>query len=386
MEVIVMDNRYIDNDIDTNIERRKELIEIIKEMSSKDDSEIDMRELSSLKKRWNRIPSWDSAYEAQLEEEFDQYVGVIEGKRHEIQANNQKAKQDIIKEAREVMNIEDQRESIDKMSSLMERWKAVRSAGREVDEVLWQEFSAIRKEFFDKRRQYFDELKEKFAAAKAVKEELITKAAEYAKSTDVEKTSEIYRELMQKWKEAGSAGREHDDDLWERFSLARQPFFDYRKTYYDELKKQQAEYATKKDELIKKAKEISEKGEYTREDTAAMKELNVLWKEVPTCGRYRDERLWRKFKGLMDGYFMELKRINEEKHENWKQRMEDAKVRKQELINDQESQINRLEHLTRELLGESAIEEVEAKIEDKKQLIDKLKEEIADIDNTLKDE
>ena len=88
----------------------------------------------------------------------------------------------------------------------------------------------------------------------------------------------------------------------------------------------------------------------------------------------------------IDDVAAELKRINEEKHENWKQRMEDAKVRKQELINDQESQINRLEHLTKELLGESAIEEVEAKIEDKKQLIDKLKEEIADIDNTLKDE
>ncbi len=377
------ENKFIENDIDANVEKRNELIEAIKAIAAMEDSQIDMREVSAIKKRWNRIPSWESAYEQQLEEEFDKYINEINAKRSEISASNQNAKEALIREVEELLPEAGKKSAAVRINELMDEWKAIRSAGREIDEELWQKFSSARKAFFDARHKYFDEMKERFEEVKQIKEELIAKAAEYSDSKDVEKTSEIYQELMQKWKEAGSAGREADDDLWERFTAARQAFFDYRKTYYDELHEVYAANSQKKEALIAEAKEVLAKEEYSKADTEFMKDLNVRWKEIGTCGRYRDERIWRKFRDVMDKYFDGLKKINDEKHENWLKRMEEAKERKIELIEDQKRQIARLEQLNKELLGSSAIEENEARIEDKKEFIAKLEEEIADIEKSI---
>lgn len=61
-----------------------------------------MRQVNDLRKRWRRIPSWESAYEEKLTEEFDSYIDAFYAKRRELYQNVQKLKEDLIKQAKKL--------------------------------------------------------------------------------------------------------------------------------------------------------------------------------------------------------------------------------------------------------------------------------------------
>ncbi len=125
------------------------------------------------------------------------------------------------------------------MDELMQEWKCAGSAGREQDEALWQRFNEARRSFFTRRNEYFAELKKSRLQAREVKEALIVRAEELAPSTDYDGTFADMQALLEEWKQAGSAGRDIDDQLWESFHRARDPFFERRKAHLAEQRRRQ---------------------------------------------------------------------------------------------------------------------------------------------------
>jgi hypothetical protein len=125
------------------------------------------------------------------------------------------------------------------MDELMEEWKRAGTAGREQDEALWQRFNEARRTFFTRRNAHFAELKKSRAEVREVKEALIARAEELAPSTDYDGTFSAMQELLEEWKRAGSAGRDIDDQLWQRFHAVRDPFFERRKAHLAEQRRRQ---------------------------------------------------------------------------------------------------------------------------------------------------
>ena len=186
--------------------------------------------------------------------------------------------------------------------------------------------------------------------------------------------------------EAGSAGREHEDQLWSQFNASRQKFYEARNRHYDELHEEQAKHYAVKKELTAQARAIADAKEYTRENTAKMKQFGVDWKQAGSCGREKEDQIWKEFRAAMDDYFNGLKEWNEERHQQWRQRMSDVRARKQELIQNQKRQIRRMQDEMVGLLGQRAIDEMQEQIEDKEAFIAQLEAELADIDNSLAEE
>ena len=188
---------------------------------------------------------------------------------------------------------------------------------------------------------------------------------------------------MDQWKAAGSAGREHEDRLWEEFNEHRQKFYSNRNAFYEKLHEEQDKKYEEKQILVEQAKEVAEKAEYTKENTNFMKNLSNEWKAIGSCGKNREDEIWKEFRSIMDEYFEGLRNWNEQRHAQWRQRMTDARNRKQQLLLDQQRYIKRMQDEIVGLIGERAIEEMEDRIEEKKEFIKQLEEEIADIDKTL---
>ena len=90
------DNMLEVNDFDDDIRRREELIEEAKNITATEDWNEVMRQVNDLRKRWRRIPSWESAHEEKLTEEFDSYIDAFYAKRRELYQNVQKLKEDLI--------------------------------------------------------------------------------------------------------------------------------------------------------------------------------------------------------------------------------------------------------------------------------------------------
>ncbi|MCU0305987.1 MAG: DUF349 domain-containing protein [Thermoanaerobaculales bacterium] len=133
------------------------------------------------------------------------------------------------------------RSSGEAMDELMEEWKRAGSAGREQDEALWQRFNEARRVFFNRRSAHFAELKQSRTEAREAKEALIARAGELAPSTDYDGGFTAMQELLEEWKRAGSAGRDVDEQLWQRFHDVRDPFFERRKAYLAEQRRRQGD-------------------------------------------------------------------------------------------------------------------------------------------------
>ena len=117
-----------------------------------------------------------------------------------------------------------------------------------------------------------------------------------------------------------------------------------------------------------------------------MKQLQVDWKQIGSCGKAKDDEIWNEFRGLMDKYFDGLKAMNEQKHAQWRDRLIEIRNRKQDMIQDQKRQIKRMQDDIIGLLGERAIQDMEDRIEDKKEFIAELEEEVAELEQRLNDD
>ena len=371
------------NDYDEDIRRREALIEEAKNIEISSDWNTVFREISDLKRKWKRIPYWDSAYEETLMEQFDRYMDAFYAKRREGYESNQAIKQELIERARSVSVSNNWNQATEEMNELMQQQKASGTAGKESDDALWEEFNAARQTFFDRKHEHWENMQTKFSNAKEVKEGLIAEAAALADSIEWNKIGEKFRVMMDQWKAAGSAGREHEDRLWNAFNESRQKFYDKRSAYYDQLHEQQDGKYEEKRKLVERAAEIAQRKEYTRENTDVMKNLSKEWKGIGSCGKEREDEIWKEFRAAMDSYFDGLRNWNEQRHAQWRQRMHEARARKQELILDQQRQIKHMQEEIVGLIGQRAIDDMEDRIEDKKEFIRELEEELADIDKSL---
>lgn len=147
-----------------------------------------------------------------------------------------------------------------RLRELLDEWKQQQQNAprleRGVENELWKRFSTARTMFEKNRRSYFAALDASQSEAKRVKQLLIKEAEKLANSTDWAQTSQAYRDLMRKWKEAGRASRREDEELWQQFRNAQQTFYDARQKANDLEDAEQQDNLKLKLELVEKAEAL----------------------------------------------------------------------------------------------------------------------------------
>jgi hypothetical protein len=138
------------------------------------------------------------------------------------------AKTRIVEEAEKLAAGSDWRHGADKLRALLDEWKALARLDRKTDDELWHRFSAARTTYTRQRKTHFADVHADRERAKTVKEKLIAEAEDLSSSTDWGPTTAKYRDLMARWKAAGSAPRNVEDALWKRFRAAQDVFFSAR--------------------------------------------------------------------------------------------------------------------------------------------------------------
>ena len=140
-----VDELYEVSDLDADVAKKEALIEEVKNMDMASNT---IRTVQELKKRWKRIPYWESAYEDTLEEEFEKCLDVFYAKQREGYKSCEENKLDLIEKAKVAANSSNWNEADEEMNALMAQWKASGSAGRDKDDALWEAFNNARKVIF----------------------------------------------------------------------------------------------------------------------------------------------------------------------------------------------------------------------------------------------
>ena len=149
-------------------------------------------------------------------------------------AEKREKKENIIERAKEIVNnVENIREANAQMDALRKEWKEVGYSGKG-DEYLWKDFAKVMDEFQEKKKERHGEMLKLFEERAAKKEELIKKAKILlANSEFTEEEIEKVKALRGEYKAVGFAGKDKDDDLYQRFNEIIQKYFDEMKFYKD---------------------------------------------------------------------------------------------------------------------------------------------------------
>lgn len=175
--------------------------------------------------------------------------------RAEQQAETTAAKQAMVAEAEQLAAGDDWRGGVERFRTLLDEWKALPRIDRTTDNELWHRFSSARTTYTRRRKAHFADLNKRRDQAKAAKEAIIAEAEPLATSTDWGPTSAAFRDLMARWKAAGSARRGDDDQLWTKFRAIQDQFFGARSAAQQAVDGEQSENLAAKQQLVAQVKQ-----------------------------------------------------------------------------------------------------------------------------------
>ena len=223
-------------------EEKKKIIDAAKKLLDKKEIIAANRELDRLSDEFKKAGRCSTKeQDDELWNEFRQVKDEFYAKKRaffeeldKANAEKREKKENIIERAKEVVaNIENIREANEKMDSLRKEWKEVGYSGKG-DEYLWKDFSRVLDEFQEKKKEHHSEMVKVFEERAAKKEELIkTMRVTLANSEFTDEEVAKVKSLRNEFKAVGFAGKEKDDELYQRFNEVVQKYFEEMKFYKD---------------------------------------------------------------------------------------------------------------------------------------------------------
>lgn len=198
---------------------------------------------------------------------------------------------------------------------------------------LWKRFRAARSTVDQHRRAFYSELDAQHRDARTRKQELVQQAEALAsRGSDA---IPAYRQLLDDWKQAGRAGKRHDDALWARFKAAGDVLFEQR---HAESSAENEEYSANleaKLAILAEAEPLLQQ----RDRVAARKTLTDIqrrWDEVGRVPRADVRRVEDRIRAIED----HVKGL-EDAH--WRESNPERKARTTGLASQLEDAIGKLE-------------------------------------------
>jgi hypothetical protein len=141
------------------------------------------------------------------------------------------------------------------------------------------------------------------AEAIEIKERIVTEAEQIAaEATHWKSGGERLKELLEEWKAAPHGDRQAEAALWKRMSAARSAFAKRRKTYFAALEEEREGVRERKQELVRRAEELSNSTDWAA-TAAAYRDLMNSWKEAGRADRASEDELWKQFRAAQSAFF-----------------------------------------------------------------------------------
>ncbi|EPI42403.1 DUF349 domain-containing protein [Gardnerella vaginalis] len=234
------------------------------------------------------------------------------------------------------------RELNDKLRALFDEWQEHQRTTIHLNkadaDALWQRFSKARSAFSQARNSWVKEREHVRNNAKQLKEAIIAEAEALKSSTDWRETSMKFNALMDRWKKAGNAGRQHDDALWTKFREAADAFYHARQADREKMNAGEHENLAKKEALLAKAEALLP---VENEEAAkkARKALSAIQEEWDAIGYVPREDM-RRIETRLNDVDKKIKAVEEAA---WRDADPEANARKSSFASQLQAQLDELD-------------------------------------------
>ena len=167
----------------------------------------------------------------------------------------------------------------------------------------------------------------------------ITELAEsLAENSQWKETTQAFKDIADKWKQAGPIDKSRNDKLWHRIEAARKNFQERKRKHHEEEEKDLLGNLDLKIDLVEQAEAIAASTDW-KKTTETFHRLTEEWKTIGHTLNKKNEELWHRFLAAKSAFF-EKKRahssqVQQEQEQNYI--IKAALVEKAEALKDSTS-------------------------------------------------
>tara|TARA_B110001450_G_scaffold156828_1_gene146145 strand:- start:374 stop:2263 length:1890 start_codon:yes stop_codon:yes gene_type:complete len=305
-DLLHLSNDFRDLDFKHNLEEKLKIIEKAKGLAEQEDINLAFKELQDLHKIWKEdIGPVSQDMREEIWQNFSAATKKIHDKRHDHFREMRSKYQEIIENKLEVVaklnaydtsnnkSHNDWQKSIKDVEELRQEYFNSGKLPFSKSEDVWQKFKAATKKFNTSKNVFYKYEKSEQQENLKKKIELIELAESLKDSEDWELATNTLKKIQTDWKLIGHVPRKFSDDIWKRFKIACNFYFDRYHQQKNSLDNEQQAIVDAKKILLETVKELKEP---TKEE---LLEVINTWRDLGRLPR-NARHIEGKFNKLID--------------------------------------------------------------------------------------
>lgn len=248
---------------------------------------------------------------------------VLEAKMEE----NHAAKKLLVEQAETAAQGSDWKETTQLLRDIAERWKEIGPVDKNRNDALYQRLENARNTFFDRKRSHQEDQERDMLSNLDLKIELVEKAEKLANSEAWRETTEVFKQLTEEWKGIGRTMGEKNEELWNRFTAAKNVFYERKRGHFESIQQEQETNYAHKLELVEKAEAMQDSVDWPR-TSQAYTDLMEDWKKTGRVPAEKADELWDRLCKAKEKFFAAKRQHFEAIRIN----LEDNQTRKMALV------------------------------------------------------
>lgn len=318
-----------------NLQKKKDLLEKMQSIVNEEQWQA-QSEVGKIRSKWDNINMLPADKGEGLDEKFQKLVDEFE--EHKVDYLVQKAQQEEDNLAGKLLVLDKMEmlaKSIDskdqdwkdlhkQFNNLTRQWKKIGRVPKDKSHEVWERYKNAQDEYYDRKYEYDDIFRKKIDKYLGKKEKLISEAEALLEQEDLAEAAREINRLHRRWKKAGNLPQKKENELWKRFKAATDAFNQKKSENIDLLRDQEEDNYQEKLELIDTANEVKETTDW-KSGHDKMQSLMKKWKEIGPVPKKKSRKIWKKFKKAMDYFYDRRREHFKEVHEKQEKNLEEKK-------------------------------------------------------------
>ncbi len=301
---------------EANLRKKKSLLEQLKELvSGEENIAAAMAAYKEIHEAWKAVgdiprekrQDMQSEY-SKLLETFFYHIKIYRELRDHDFKRNQQLKEAVIQKVQELSNMEQIKDVEQALKLLQNEWE-------EIGPVLNEDWEDLKNRYWDAVRAaytriqaFYEDRRKELTENLELKKELVLKAASMVKDLaintpkDWDVATQQLLALQEQWKAIGFGPRKENEEVWKEFRANCDAFFEAKKAFFDDIRKQYDDVAQAKQALVEKVHDLKGSTDW-KDTTMRILAIQKEWKSLGNAGHRFEQKLWKDFRSACDHFF-----------------------------------------------------------------------------------
>lgn len=301
-----------------NLKRKQEIIERIKALAATpEDADKGYNEVKELQTEWKELKAVPAENATELWKNYQLYTEQFYDQlrlNHEMRAydfkKNLEIKTHLCEAAEKLADVEDPISAFHQLQKLHQEYRETGPVAKELRDEIWKRFKDASTVINKRHQDHFEAIKAKEEENLAKKTELCqqVEALEFDGLKTYAQWEEMTKQVLAiqaEWKTVGFTPRKVNAEIFERFRMACDRFFQAKTAYFKANREKLNANLTAKNALIEKAEALKDSTDWGA-TTNKFVELQKEWKAIGPVAHKVSDAIWKRFNDACN-YFFEQK-------------------------------------------------------------------------------